>query len=203
MDTSLHQYIYIHKFPLTEMVLLKIHNDMSTSVDIGKAIAFTLFDTSAVFGTIGHATLFDCVNDCFSVNDTVDVDKFWSHKQKIIFFNSFFFNFTFSHLVSHKVLSLAASFYSLPQSPSQVISGFNDNHHLYVNTQIYSKFSSGVMDVKLKLNPAKTQVLYHSRESVILILPVPFPQNFLSLSEEVKKLGKTYDLENSLSYHKS
>ena len=63
--------------------------------------------------------------------------------------------------------------------------------------------------IKTRSNPDQIQIKPKSfiisgeqtRESLILILPVPFPQNFLSLSEEVKKLGKIYDLENSFDNH--
>ena len=43
----------------TESALLKVHNDIIISMDKGEATALTLFDLSAAFDTIGHATLTD------------------------------------------------------------------------------------------------------------------------------------------------
>ena len=66
-------------FHSNETLLLKIQNDISTSVDSGKAVALTLLDLFTAFNTIDHAILYDCLKDWFGVDGTVltmEMDKF-------------------------------------------------------------------------------------------------------------------------------
>ena len=69
-------------FHSTETALLKIQNDIVLSVDLGKE---TLLDLSAVFDTIDHSLLYDCLHDWFGLDGTV---LLWiksylsNHKQK-------------------------------------------------------------------------------------------------------------------------
>ena len=49
--------VSIQFFHLTLTALLKIQNDISTSVYLGKAVAVTLFDPSTAFATIDHSIL--------------------------------------------------------------------------------------------------------------------------------------------------
>ena len=52
----------------TETVLLKIQNDI---VDSGKAVALIILDLSAVFDTIDHFLLYDCLHGWFGLDGTV------------------------------------------------------------------------------------------------------------------------------------
>ena len=52
----------------TETALLKI--DIALSVDSGKAVALTLLGLSAVFDTIDHSLLYDCLHDRFGLDGT-------------------------------------------------------------------------------------------------------------------------------------
>ena len=45
------------KFHSTETALLRVHNDISVSLDKGHVTALTLLDLSAAFDTIDHNTL--------------------------------------------------------------------------------------------------------------------------------------------------
>ena len=55
----------------TEEALLKIQNDIATTMDSGKAIELTLLDLSAAFDIIDHSILFNCLRDWFGVDGTV------------------------------------------------------------------------------------------------------------------------------------
>ena len=58
-------------FHYTETTLLKIENDISLSVDLGKAVTLTLSDISHAFETIDHSLLYDCLHDLFGLDSTV------------------------------------------------------------------------------------------------------------------------------------
>ena len=46
-------------FDLTHMALLKIQNDIATSMDKGTTVGLFLLDLSATFDTIDHSVLFN------------------------------------------------------------------------------------------------------------------------------------------------
>ena len=85
-------YINNLDLDLTETALLKIQNDISTSVDSGKAVALTLLDQSTAFDMIDHSVLHDCLKEWFGVDGTVLTwrDSYLTnHKQKIKLGNNF------------------------------------------------------------------------------------------------------------------
>ena len=55
----------------SESALLKIQNDISLSVNSGKAVVLTLLDLCVAFDTIDHSRLYDCLHDWFSLDGTV------------------------------------------------------------------------------------------------------------------------------------
>ena len=67
-DTSnVYQSAY-RKFHSTETALLRIHNDILSSMDDGRVTALTLLDLSAAFDTIDHTILLRRLGDWFGVS---------------------------------------------------------------------------------------------------------------------------------------
>ena len=56
------------KFHSTETALLKIHNDILSSMDDGRVTALTLLDLSAAFDTIDHTILLSRLGNWFGVS---------------------------------------------------------------------------------------------------------------------------------------
>ena len=213
----------------TETALLKIQNDIAFSVDSGKAVALTLLDLSAVFDTIDHSLLYDCLHDWFGLDGTV---LWWiksylsNRKQKIKIGDSFSEAVILPFGVPQGSVLGPLLFTLYTSHLSQVISKFNVTHHLYADdTQIYlavdsRNFDSSteelteclksvqewVVGVKLKLNPEKkTEFIITgqkaTRESLAPNFPVPLLQNNISPSVEVKNLGVIFDSDNSFDNH--
>ena len=63
---------------LTETALLSIKNDIHFALARGEATAVVLLNQSAVFYTIGHGTLLDCLSSWFGVGGIV-LDWFKSY----------------------------------------------------------------------------------------------------------------------------
>ena len=64
--SNVHQSAH-RSFHSPETTHLKFRNDISTSVDSGKAVALTLLDLSAAFDMIDHSILHDGLKDWFGV----------------------------------------------------------------------------------------------------------------------------------------
>ena len=60
---SIHYQSAFRKFHSTKPALLKIHNDIVSSMDDGQVTALTLLDLSAVFDTIDHGVLLRRLDD--------------------------------------------------------------------------------------------------------------------------------------------
>ena len=58
-------------FYSTETALLKIQNDIATSMDKGAAVGLVLLDLSAAFNTIDHSILFNCLQHWYSIDGVV------------------------------------------------------------------------------------------------------------------------------------
>ena len=56
------------KFHSTKDALLKIHNDILSSMDDGMVTALTLLDLSAAFNTMDHTILLGRLSDWFGVS---------------------------------------------------------------------------------------------------------------------------------------
>ena len=58
-------------FHSTETALLKIQNDIATSMDKGAAVGLVLLDLSAAFNTIDHSILFNCLQQWYGIDGVV------------------------------------------------------------------------------------------------------------------------------------
>ena len=191
-------------------------------------MALTLLDLSAVFDTIDHSLLYDCLHDWFGIDSTVlswIKSYFSNRKQKIKIGDSFSESVILPFGVPQGSV-LGPLLFTLYTSPlSQIISKFKVTHHLYADdTQIYLAVDSRNFDssmeelteclksvqewmdvVRLKLNPEKNEFIIIGqkaiRESLAPNFPVPLLQNNISLSVEVKNLGVIFDSDNSFDNH--
>ena len=129
----------------TESSLLKVHSDIIISMDKGKVTALTLFDLSAAFDTIDHATLTDRVPDWYEISG-----------QAQIWFSSYLQNRHQSLKIKATLSDKVTLSYGVPQGSvlgpvlftlctialSAIISSFDINHILYADdTQMYMSLS--------------------------------------------------------------
>ena len=63
--------LHIGVFYSTETPLLKIQNDIATSVDKGAAVGLVLLELSAAFDTIDHSILFNCLQHWYGIDGVV------------------------------------------------------------------------------------------------------------------------------------
>ena len=183
----------------TETALLRVHNDISVSLDKGHVTALTLLDLSAAFDTIDHNTLTNRLAEWYGVSGMA-LAWFKSYlcgrHQRIKIDKSF----SDSGLLEHGVPQgsvLGPLLFSLYTAPlSTIISSYWLSHHLYADdTQIYISLtgdtateslkmlqscitgvSAWMAQSKLKLNPSKTEFLLigskSQREKFINLFPL-------------------------------
>ena len=175
------------KFHSTETALLKIHNDILSSMDDGKVTALTLLDLSAAFDTIDHILLLRRLGNWFGASGKA-LDWFKSYlagrSQRIKPGNCLSSRSDLSFGVPQGSV-LGPLLFTLYTTPlSSLVSGHAIPHHLYADhSQLYVSFSSGdsatalnglrsclasvqswMSTNKLKLNPDKTEFLLSGNE---------------------------------------
>ena len=119
------------KFHSTETALLRVHNDISVSLDKGHVTALTLLDLSAALDTIDHTTLTNRLAEWYGVSGMA-LAWFKSYlcdrHQKIKIDN-----FSDTSLLEHGVLHgsvLGPLLFSLYTAPlSTIISSYGLSHH--------------------------------------------------------------------------
>ena len=215
-------------FHSTETALLKIQNDIATSMDKGAAVGLVLLDLSAAFDTIDHSILFNCLQHWYGIDGVVLkwVQSYLnSRKQRIKIDGHLSDAFQLPYGVPQGSV-LGPLLFTLYTTPlSSVISKFNVTHHLYADdTQIYLEldsrnFDSSITELancleavqawmgnnKLKLNPDKTEFIVigddQIRSSLKSSFPVSLLGNTMEPAESVKNLGVILDAENSMQRH--
>ena len=181
-NTSNHDQSAYGKFHSTETDLLKIHNDILSSMDDGSVTALTLLDISAVFNTIDHDILWRRLDYWFGVTGKAFA-WFKLHLigrcQRIKLGNCLpsKAHLTFGVPRGSVVGPLLLTLYTTPLS--SVISIHAIPHHLYTDdSQLHASCVSGISATalnglhsclasvhswismgKLNLNPDKTEFL--------------------------------------------
>ena len=175
------------KFHSTVTALLKIHNDILSSMDDGTVTALTLLDLSAAFDTVDHTFLLRRLGNWFGVSGKA-LDWFKSYltgrSQRIKLGNCLSSRSDLSFGVSQGSV-LGPLLFTLYTTPlSSLVPGHAIPHHLYADdSQLYVSFSSGdsaaalnslqsclasvqswMSTNKLKLNPDKTEFLLIGNE---------------------------------------
>ena len=214
-------------FHSTETALLKIQNDIATSMDKGAAVGLVLLDLSAAFDTIDHLILFNCLQHWYGIDGVVLkwVQSYLnSRKQRIKIDGHLSDAFQLPYGVPQgSVLGpLRFTLYTTPLS--SVISKFTVAHHLYADdTQIYLEldsrnFDSSITELtnclkavqawmgnKLKLNPGETKFIVIGDDQIRSSLKSSFPVillgNTMKPAESVKNLGVILDAENLMQRH--
>ena len=134
-------------FHSTETALLKIQNDIATSMDKGAAIGLVLLHLSAAFDTIDHSILFSCLQHWYGIDgvvipqfkETADQNRWTSFRS---------FQLPYGVPQGSVLGPLHFTLYTTPLS--SVISKFNVTHHLYADdTQIYLEidFDSSITEL--------------------------------------------------------
>ena len=213
----------------TETALLLIKNEIHLSLSRGEPTALVLLDLSAVFDTIDHPTLLNCLKSWFGVSGTALkwFTSYLSHRFQAIKIGS-----TLSDL--HELLFgvpqdsvLGPLLFSLYTTPlSKVIGTHPDiKYHFYADdTQLFihishknaalafNKLNSCLLDVQkwmsssiLKLNPDKTEfIIFGSHAQLKKLdpyLPVKIFGNFMHPAVVVKNLGVWFDANFSFANH--
>ena len=199
-------------FHSTETALLKVQNDIATSMDKGAAVGLVLLDLSAAFDTIDHSILFNCLQHWYGIDGVV---LKWVHsylnsqkqRMKIDGHLSEAFQLLYRVPQGSVLWPLLFTLYTTP--PSSVISKFNV-HQLYADdTQIYLEldsrnFDSSITELthclkavqawlgnnKLKLNPDKTEFIVIGDDQIrssLKSFSVSLLGNTMGPAESVKK----------------
>ena len=221
-----YQSVY-RKFHSTETALLKIHNDILSSMDDGRVTALTLLDLSAAFDTIDHTILLRRLDNWFGVSGKA-LDWFKSYlagrSQRIKLGNCLSSRSDLSFGVPQGSVLGPLLFTPYTTPLSSPVSGHAIPHHLYADdSQLYVSFSScdsaaalnGLQSClasvqswmstnKLKLNPDKTEVLLIGNQRQWSKYLSMFPIEFLGVetypAKSALNLGVIFD-KTSTSAH--
>ena len=216
------------KFHSTETALLKIHNDILSSMDDGRVTALTLLDLSAAFDTIDHSILLRRLGNWFGVKEKA-LDWFKSYltgrSQTINLGNCLSSRSDLSFGVPQGSV-LGPLLFTLYTTPlSSLISGHAIPHHLYADdSHLYVSFSSGnsaaalnglqsclasvqswILTNKLKLNPDKTEFLLIDSERQqskhISIFPIELLGVETYPANSARNLGVIFDKNFNFRSH--
>ena len=216
------------KFHSTETALLKIYNDIISSMDDGRVTALTLLDLSAAFDTIDHTILLRRLGNWFGVSGKA-LDWFKSYltgrSQRIKLGNCLSSRSDLSVGVPRgSVLGpLVFTLYTTPLT--SLVSGHAIRHHPYADdSQLHVSFSSGdsaavlnglesclasvqswMSTNQLKLNPDKTVFLLIGNERQRSKYLSMFPVELLGIktypAKSARSLGVIFDKNFNFRSH--
>ena len=211
----------------TETALLKIQEELLTSLDSGKVVFFTMLDLSSAFDTVDHTLLLQRLSSRFGLSGIV-----------LKWFESYLCNRSQSVQIRNSKSSDNFIKWGVPQgsvlgpllftayiSPlGDIIRRHNLNFHLYADDcQIYMSYNPSkpessplqaleccireisvwMLQNKLRINTDKTEFIIFGRASSLNKLPdlsLHVGENKIKPSEFVKNLGIYMDKE--LNYHR-
>ena len=214
-------------FHSTETALLKVSNDILTSLDCSEISVLTLLDLSAAFDTIDHQILLSRLHSLYGISDTV-----------LNWFSSYLSDRKLSVLVNGNYSSPAPLPFGVPQGSvlgpilfilyTKPLSTLMESHSLSNqsfadDTQLYSSSSAADIDTtletiqdcikdvkqwmtdnKLKLNDDKTEALLFSKKTVdrnSLPTSIQVCSSQISFSSQARNLGFTMTSDMSLEKH--
>ena len=217
------------KFHSVETALLRIHNDLLSSIDRKHISALVLLDLSAAFDTVDHDILLSRLNQYFGLTDSALslLKSYLQGRTQAVVVGS---SASASSLLSTGVPQgsvLGPLLFTLYTTPlTQLLHDSNVSFHLYADdTQLYISFSSTdslthltrmsqVLDSihrwlssnYLALNPSKTEFILvgtsHQRAKVTSDT-ITFSSHTISPSESARNLGVVFDRDLSLTKHLS
>ena len=215
----------------TETALVRVHNDLLSSIDKKNVVLLLLLDMSAAFDTVDHEILLTRLERCFSINGTA-----------IEWFRSYLTDRSQYVAVDELRSEVNAIGCGVPQGSvlgpilfSMYISPLGDiaqkhgiQYHLYADdSQLYISFQPSLENAKtmiervencvsdiniwmeqnfLKLNKSKTELLLIGTKQQLHKLPdikLQISSCIIEPSSSVRDLGATFDSCLSMNHHVS
>jgi hypothetical protein len=215
------------KYHSTETLLLKIHNDIITSLDQGKIIMLVMLDLSAAFDTIDHKILTDRLKSKYGINGTalqwfksylsnrtqsVLIDDYESQRKKLKFgvpqgskLGPILFNAYIAPM--SKVAELHGVIDHKYADDEQLSMSFKPGSELH-ETEAVQKMEKCIEDIraflkinKLSNNCEKTEFLLAGSKhglSKTTVTSVDVDQSSIAAADKVKNLGVLFDRTMSM-----
>ena len=209
----------------TETALLKVSNDVLSSIDKGKCIVLASLDLSAAFDTVDHSILLSRLETTYGIKATA-LQWFRSYLMKRQHRVSIESSLSKSFMLSCGVPQgsvLGARMYTLYTKPlSEIFITHDVIYHTYADdTQAYIQCESSVASMNnatnrlglciddvcewmrcnaLKLNESKTEFVVFNRHSETNDLKLHINGTAIKSSNELKCLGVTLDNTMSLDH---
>ena len=214
------------KYHSTETTLLKIQNDILTSLDQGKVVALVKLDISAAFDTVDHQKLLDCFSSHYGLSGTVLewMKSYLSDRtQRVVIEDAESFISLMKYGFPQGAV-LAGLFYNMYSGPlHKEIEKHDTEHHGYADdNDLYIAFSVenqtlAVESLKqclettkewlnanlLQVNDGKTEIIYFTpkKEMSHVKNPILVGSSLVSPSDNVEYLGVNLDSLFNLERH--
>src|SRR5271170_3988548 len=170
------------KFYSTETALLRIHNDLTLSINEQKVSALVLLDLSAAFDTIDHHILINRLSSAFGISDSALslLTSYLLDRSQFVSIDSTSSSHSMLHTGVPQGSVLGPLLFTLYTTPlSYIFTNTSISYHFYADdTQLYISFSSTdsesslsllsstldsvyawLHDNRLSVNPLKTEYL--------------------------------------------
>ena len=203
----------------TETALVRIQDDILTSIDKKQCVVLLLLDLSAAFDTVDHSILLARLNQRFGIKDKAYqwIASYFENRKQTIVING---KHSKEHVLTCNVPQgsvLGPKFFLDYESPlGQIIRSHGLTAHFYADdTQIYFAFSPDdesqsiqkleecVIEIRewmsinfLKLNDEKTELLFLGSPhnlSKCSINSVKVGESVISASDKVRNIGAIFD----------